>query len=136
MSSLICDIVTPEARLYSEDAYMVIVPGVEGEMGYLEGHEPLISVLADGVVRVQKDKSDSEMKQFALQGGYVEVTGKKVIILANRAISGEEVDAEATKTELEEAERKLAELPAEEVSKSTLPADIEWCKMKIKASGN
>ena len=51
MAGLVCDIVTPAARLYSDDAYMVVVPGVEGEMGFLQGHAPLVSVLADGVAR-------------------------------------------------------------------------------------
>ena len=60
---------------------MVVVPGVEGEMGFLKGHVPLVSVLADGVARIQNEK-DGETQRFALQGGYVEVTGKKVIILA------------------------------------------------------
>ena len=53
MAGLACDIVTPAALLYSNDAYMVVVPGVEGEMGLLQGHVPLVSCLADGVVRIQ-----------------------------------------------------------------------------------
>ena len=85
MAGLVCDIVTPAAKLYSDDAYMVVVPGVEGEMGFLKGHVPLVSVLADGVARIQNEK-DGETQRFALQGGYVEVTGKKVIILADRAL--------------------------------------------------
>ena len=77
MAGLVCDIVTPAAKLLSDDAYMVVVPGVEGEMGFLHGHVPLVSVLADGVVRIQAENG-GEMKRFALQGGYVQVTGQKV----------------------------------------------------------
>ena len=79
MAGLACDIVTPAAKLFSNDAYMVVVPGVEGEMGFLQGHVPLVSTLADGIVRVQLEQN-GEAKKFALQGGYVQVTGKKVII--------------------------------------------------------
>ena len=66
MAGLVCDIVTPAAKLLSDDAYMVVVPGVEGEMGFLHGHVPLVSVLADGVVRIQAENG-GEMKRFALQ---------------------------------------------------------------------
>ena len=74
MAKLICDIVTPAAKLYSDEAYMVVVPGVEGEMGFLHGHVPLVSALAAGVVRIQSDR-EADKQRFALQGGYVEGTG-------------------------------------------------------------
>lgn len=133
MSKLVCDIVNPEARLYSEEAYMVVVPGVEGEMGFLYDHEPLVSALADGIVRLQKDK-DGEMTLFALQGGYVEVTGRKVIILADRALSIDDIDVAAAKSELADLEKKKAELSEEELSKTTVEADIVWCKLQIRTS--
>ena len=61
-----------------------MVPGSEGEMGFLYDHVPLVSTLADGVVRVQKDEGGS-FKEFSVEGGYVQVTGDKVIILADKA---------------------------------------------------
>lgn len=132
MSNLVCDIVTPAAKLYSEDAYMVVVPGVEGEMGYLQGHVPLVSTLADGVARVQREK-DGDMQQFVLQGGYVEVTGKKVIILADRAKSVEEVDEATVKAELANLEAELASLSEEEARRTPLASDIAWCKTQMRA---
>ena len=51
MAGFMCDIVTPKARHVSEEATLVVVPGIEGEMGFLAGHAPLVSVLADGEVR-------------------------------------------------------------------------------------
>ena len=53
-------------------------------MGFLYDHVPLVSTLADGVVRVQKDEG-GPFKEFAVEGGYVQVSGDKVIILADRA---------------------------------------------------
>ncbi|MEG1906918.1 MAG: ATP synthase F1 subunit epsilon [Gordonibacter sp.] len=132
MAGLVCDIVTPQALLYSDDAYMVVVPGVEGEMGFLQGHVPLVSVLADGVTRVQNQK-DGDAKRFALQGGYVEVTGEKVIILADRALPVDAIDAGAVRDQLAGLEADLAALSDEEVSKSTLPADVAWCQVQLKA---
>ena len=132
MAGLACDIVTPAALLYSNDAYMVVVPGVEGEMGLLQGHVPLVSCLADGVVRIQIENG-GEMKRFALQGGYVQVTGKKVIILADRAMAAEDIDAEQARTKLAALEAELAGLSEEEAAKSTLAADISWCNAQLKA---
>ena len=53
MAGFICDIVTPVAKLVSDEVELVVVPGVEGEMGFLKGHAPLVSVLADGEARVK-----------------------------------------------------------------------------------
>ena len=132
MAGLVCDIVTPAAKLLSDDAYMVVVPGVEGEMGFLHGHVPLVSVLADGVVRIQSENG-GEMKRFALQGGYVQVTGQKVIILADRAIPAEDVDANQVRETLAGLGAKLAELTPEEAALTTLAADISWCGAQLKA---
>jgi F-type H+-transporting ATPase subunit epsilon len=132
MAGLVCDIVTPAAKLFSNDAYMVVVPGVEGEMGFLQGHVPLVSVLADGVVRIQAENG-SEQKRFALQGGYVQVTGQKVIILANRALPAEEIDANAVRASLADYEAKRAALSPEEAALTTLDADISWCNVQLKA---
>ena len=132
MAGLVCDIVTPAAKLLSDDAYMVVVPGVEGEMGFLHGHVPLVSVLADGVVRIQAENG-GEMKRFALHGGYVQVTGRKVIILADRAIPAEDVDANQVRETLAGLEAKLAELTPEEAALTTLAADISWCGAQLKA---
>lgn len=132
MSKLVCDIVTPEAKLFSEEAYMVVVPGVEGEMGFLPDHEPLVSVLMDGVARIQPEK-DGEIQNFALQGGYVEVTGAKVIILADRALPASEVNETSVRETLSEAEAKLAQLSEEEACKTTLPLDISWYKTQLRS---
>ena len=73
------------------------------------------------------------MKRFALQGGYVQVTGQKVIILADRAIPAEDVDANQVRETLAELEAKLAELTPEEAALTTLAADISWCGAQLKA---
>ena len=111
MAGLVCDIVTPAAKLYSDDAYMVVVPGVEGEMGFLHG----------------------ETQRFALQGGYVEVTGKKVIILADRALPAGQIDAAKVREQLAALEAKAAEQSEEAVAKTTLAADIDWCHVQLHA---
>lgn len=133
MSKLMCDIVTPAEKLYSEEAYMVVVPGSEGEMGFLQGHEPLVSVLADGIVRIHAEKDGAALR-YVLQGGYVEVTGNKVIILADRAKAADKVDTESVQEQLSDLEEKLSSLSEEEAAKTTLGADIAWCKTQLHAA--
>ena len=77
---------------------------------------------------------DGEHKRFALQGGYVEVTGSKVIILADRALPVADIDVAAVREELAALEAKLAQMPEEEVAKTTLSADIEWCRVQMHAA--
>lgn len=132
MSTLICDIVTPASLLYSEEAYMVVVPGADGEMGFLENHEPLVSILSEGCARIQPQK-DSEMKSFVIQGGYVEVTGKKVIILADRALATSDINEAEVREKLSSLETKRADISSEELEKTTISRDITWYKSQLRA---
>ena len=130
MAGFMCDIVTPVAKLVSEEVELVVVPGVEGEMGFLKGHAPLVSVLADGEARV-KVAGASDVSHYALQGGYVEVTDDKVIILADRALPASAIDVDQVREQLAGIEEKLAELTDEEARKTTLAADKAWCEMQL-----
>lgn len=84
MPKFACDIVTPEAKFYEGEAHFIVVPGSEGEMGFLYDHVPLVSTLRDGSVRIQEEEGGT-FKEFAIEGGYVQVSGTKVIILADKA---------------------------------------------------
>lgn len=133
MAGFMCDIVTPVAKLVSEEAELVVVPGVEGEMGFLKGHAPLVSVLADGEVRVKR-AADGEMQHYALQGGYVEVADDKVIILADRALPVADIDVAQVREQLAAVEAELEGLSEDEARKTTLAADKAWCDVQLKAA--
>ncbi len=133
MAAYQCDIVTPEAQLYSSEAEMVVVPGVEGEMGFLKGHEPLVSALADGDVRIKNPGSD-EVTHIVVQGGYVQVSGHKVIILADRAKAKADIDVADAKAKLADVEAMLAGMSAEEAAKTTLLADKAWYEVLVKVA--
>lgn len=136
MAGLVCDIVTPAAKLYSDDVFMVVVPGAEGEMGFLQNHVPLVSVLADGVVRIQNQKDAGDSHRFAVQGGYVEVTGEKVIVLTDRAVATLDIDAAAVRNQLDALEADLAAKSEEEVARTTIISDIDWCRVQLRAIEN
>lgn len=127
MSTLICDIVTPAQKLCALECSMVVVPGVEGEMGFLENHAPLVSTLADGVVRVLTDDT-TVAARYALQGGYVEVTGKKVIVLADRAASIDDIDMAVVKDQIADAQDKLSSV-TDEAEKQVLEIDLKWYQL-------
>ena len=73
------EIITPDKQLFKGEATLVTVPGVDGSMGFLNHHAPLITVLKAGDVKV---KTDSGEELFAVKGGVVEVSNNTVIVLA------------------------------------------------------
>jgi F-type H+-transporting ATPase subunit epsilon len=100
------ELVTPERMVLSEDASQVVVPGVEGEFTVLAGHAPVIAALRPGVVdaRLADDRS---MRVF-VKGGFAEVDADRLVILAERAIAAQDLDAARIAEELQTAEAELA----------------------------
>ena len=102
MSSVRLDIVTAERVVYSEDVDVVIVPGVEGQLGILPHHTPLMTTLQPGELRVRKGGEESSL---AISGGFLEVRPDRIIVLADAAERAEEIDI----TRAEEAKRRAEE---------------------------
>jgi F-type H+-transporting ATPase subunit epsilon len=100
------EIVTPEAKVYSEDVDMVTLPGSEGEMGIFPMHIPLMTQLAAGEVSVRKGGQDFFL---AVGDGFVEVTGERVSILTDMAIKAENIDEALAEEARKRAEARLAE---------------------------
>ena len=100
------EIVTPESRAYSDDVELVLLPAIEGEMGIYPQHIPLITQLKPGELVVTKGG-----KQIALAvgEGFVEVTGTKVSVLVDMALSEEEIDETAAEQAIKRAEARLKE---------------------------
>jgi F-type H+-transporting ATPase subunit epsilon len=73
-------ILTPDKELFKGQAKMVSVPGVDGSMGFLDNHAPLITVLKAGDVKVTLP--DGKLEHFAVKGGVVEVMKNTVLVLA------------------------------------------------------
>ena len=125
MANLVCDIVTPAEQQFSEECYMVAVPGVDGHMGFMPGHAPLMSTLADGEVRVFSD-ANTLTHRFACQGGYVQVTGEKVIVLTDRALAAEEIDAAEVAAKISELQAAFDSAAEDSVERATLEYDLKW----------
>jgi len=89
MSSIKLDIVTAEQVVYSEDVDVVVAPGVEGQLGILPHHAPLMTMLQPGELRVRRG---GEEFSLAITGGFLEVRPDRIIILADAAERAEEID--------------------------------------------
>jgi len=99
------EVVTPQARVYSQDIRFVVLPGAEGELGILPEHAPLVSALKTGVVRAQHE---GNTLKITVSGGFAEVRNSKVTVLANAAEREDQIDVERAKAAKERAEMRLA----------------------------
>jgi F-type H+-transporting ATPase subunit epsilon len=97
---ILVDIVTPERRLLSQEVDMVTVPGVDGYMGILRGHAPLLSTLDIGEIVLRKG---NDVQYIAIGGGVIEVRPDKVTILAESAESADEIDIQRAEAAREQA---------------------------------
>ncbi len=102
------EIVTPERRLVSGEFDLVTLPGVDGQMGIMRGHAPLLSTLDIGEIILH---AGSDTQYIAVSGGVVEVRPDKVTVLADTAERAEEIDVERAQAALERARQSLAENP-------------------------
>src|SRR5213594_3661242 len=100
------EIVTPEAKIYSEDVEMVTLPGVEGEMGIYPMHVPLMTQIVAGELAVRKEGRDYFL---AVGEGFVEITANRVAIMTDMAITAEHIDEAKAEEARRRAEARLAE---------------------------
>jgi F-type H+-transporting ATPase subunit epsilon len=84
MADLHFELVTPERLVRSEDVYMVVVPGVEGDFGAMAGHAPVMTVLKDSELKVYKT-AGAQPESIAVSGGFAEVSDKGLTVLAESA---------------------------------------------------
>jgi F-type H+-transporting ATPase subunit epsilon len=100
------DLVSPERLLLTTEAEMVTVPGSDGYMGVLKGHEPVITTLRPGMIDVKAmDGSDT---RFFIRGGFADVSADKITVLAEEAIPMSEMDLAVLDQRIRDAEESLA----------------------------
>jgi F-type H+-transporting ATPase subunit epsilon len=125
------EIVTPEAKTFSDDVDSVVIPGIEGEMGILPMHVPLMTQLQPGELRVLKG---GEETRLAVGEGFVEITGEKVIVLTDMAIKESDIDESAAEAAIHRAEEAMRteRLSDEEhaVTKAALQRSLALVRVK------
>ncbi len=104
MAPMQLEIVTAERRVYSEEVDMLVAPGIDGQLGILPNHAPLLTALQPGEIRVDKDGEENYM---AVSGGFLEVLSNRVTILADTAERAEEIDIERAEAAVRRAEERI-----------------------------
>ena len=105
MAEFTLSIVAPDRQVLDEPVQSVVVPGTEGYFGVLAGHAPLIAALKPGYV--EYTDRNSQRHFVAVDGGFAEVTGEKVSILADAAERSSDIDVARAEQELERARAAL-----------------------------
>jgi F-type H+-transporting ATPase subunit epsilon len=123
---LTLEIVTPEAKVYSDTIDSVVVPTVAGEIGVLPGHIPLVTQVEHGELRVTKGNVTSFL---AVGGGFAQIDGDRVRVLAEHAITEEKIDEHAVEAALKKAEQELA------AAKDMDPQQYEHLQSLVRYSG-
>ena len=123
---LTLEIVTPEAKVYSDTIDSVVIPTVEGEIGVLPGHIPLVTQVEHGELRVAKGAST---QMLAISGGFAQIDGDTVRVLAEHAITEEKIDENAVEAALKRAETELA------AAKNMDPAQYEHLQSMVRYAG-
>jgi F-type H+-transporting ATPase subunit epsilon len=130
MARLRLEIVTPEAKTYSEEVDMVTLPGSEGEMGIYPNHVPLMTQIVPGEVIARKD---NENYFLAVGEGFVEITGDRVAIMTDMAIKAENIDEAKAEEARRRAEARLSEkLDDEEAAMVNAALAHSLAQLKVK----
>ena len=100
------ELVTPERRAFTQEVDMVVVPGIDGQLGILPHHTPLITALGVGELKIRKG---GEEQIFAVSGGFVEVRPDRVVIMADLAEHSDEIDEAKAVEARRQAQAQISE---------------------------
>lgn len=130
MAKLSLEIVTAERLVYSADVDVVVAPGIEGQLGILPQHAPLMTMLQPGELMV---KQDGEEHSIFVSGGFLEVQGDKVTVLADTAERAEEIDIARAEEAKLRAEQRM-DLPFTEADHARVQAAMLRSLMRLKVA--
>ena len=125
------EIVTPERLAYEDDVDMVLVPGIDGELGILPHHTPLVSLLGVGELKIRKGGSE---ESFAIAGGFLQVRPDKVVVMAETADLASEIDLEKAQQARAEAERALDAGYVEGADLAAARAELQRALIRIRVA--
>jgi len=113
------ELVSPEKLLLSEEVEMVVIPGAEGDFGVLPGHSPVISTVRPGVIHIFE--GGSVKTRIFVAGGFAEVTAKRCTVLAEEAVSLDDIDRDQVEQALKDAMEDITDA-GDNVSERALAA--------------
>jgi F-type H+-transporting ATPase subunit epsilon len=129
-NTLKLEIVTPDGTAFSEDVEMVTLPGVEGQLGILPQHVPILTQMVPGEMIVRQNGQD---RFLAVGGGLIEITGDHVAILTDLALPAEKIDEAAAEEARQRAQARLRErLSDEEVASVNAALARSLAEIRVK----
>jgi F-type H+-transporting ATPase subunit epsilon len=99
------EIITAEREVFADDVEVLVAPGIDGELGILPHHAPLMTALQPGEIMIRKD---GQPTYLVVSGGFLEVMGNRATILADTAERSDEIDEERARIAMENAQERLA----------------------------
>lgn len=135
-SSIQFELITPERVVFQEQVYEVILPTTEGQISVLPHHIPLITTIGAGVLSLRRKPTDPDtaLEHVATMGGFVEVTGNRVRVMADVAQRAKEID----ELKVEQARKHAQELlhkAADEKEAAAAAAMLERSLVQLKVAG-
>lgn len=124
------ELVSPERLLLSVDAEMVTVPGSEGDFGVLAGHAPLISSLRPGVIEI--DGVDEADRRIYVGGGFAEIVGGRLTVLAEEAVPVSQLDRAALEQRIRNAEEDLEDAK-DDAARAKVQAQLDHLRGMLSA---
>ncbi len=131
MATIQVDIVSAEGEIHSGDASMVFAPASMGEVGIAPRHAPMLTTLKPGEVRVQDESGNEEA--FYITGGIIEIQPSRVMVLADTALRGDQLD-EAAALAAQQAAEKALEGASEETDVVRAQAELEEARARYRAA--
>ena len=127
-----CEIVSQDRMVYQGDADMVLLPGVEGEMGILPRHSPLLTTLKYGIITV---RTQGQEEYFTVAGGVAEVQPDIVTILADAAENVQEIDTARAEAARQRAQEQLEKgVPFDTDSYLKIEAALRRSNLRLEAA--
>lgn len=131
MATMRLEIATAERVVYSEDVEILVAPGMDGQLGILPNHAPLLTALQPGEIRVVREGEESYM---AVSGGFLEVMANRVTILADTAERAEEIDIERAEEAMQRAQERIETGGASDMDLQRALASIRRSQARLLAA--
>lgn len=132
MALLRLEVVTPERRVLETEAESIILPAVDGYIGFQSNHAPLVAGVGTGVLAFGPEHGKKEL--VAVSGGFVEVAGNRVSVLADTAERADEIDVARAQAAKERAEKRLRER-SETIDRARAEASLRRALNRLRAAG-
>jgi len=132
MGALRCEVITAERVVFRDDVDMVVAPGIQGQLGILPHHAPLMTALTYGELILRRSGQEDEF--IAIGGGFMEVGPHHVTILADSAERAEEIDLAQAEAARQRAEATMAQKRREDQDFARAEAALRRSIVQLKVA--